>query len=578
MIRAGIEFEDLYVKLKSKAGVPLETKLVTFMSNPAEYYQRRMQRIMDNKLYRKIIFEGREELWCSLTIDKASTRTILGMSIGNTLKAVNSPYNFSFLGIYEADDSLYNINEAFDKIFKILGKIKNLTLRTPDGNTITLPVRWFYVADYKSERAVAGIQGGNPKYPSVYCLSQMKEKYCEIDLTKKCPPRPAGVHGEYSQEKPSLAPFIPPSHFIPPPLHMTLGPGLQLFDYLFETVAKLDAEKSNTNEIYQQLTVNPNWKKELRKSYLEITDMHTELQEMYEVEMLYTVLLSSSTQNDRKLQPCTLQDACVVKLLGKNIPSFFVSSCDECSKLVHRCCKNVYLSCPYCDPFKPTINSGRAHLVEEANLINQRTGELVITLAEKELKFRSEAQKLQAGVLTKTLEKVLEKHGGSRKAFFQSYSGTHLIKMGNNLDKIIEDLPPEIKDEERIKIIFNAIKLFFDAKRSMKKDLNMPEDDINIMKQKIMAFGTYMKQNLGSLKPKQKGHLFLFEAPEFASRFKTVSFFSDEAVESCHPLHNDQEKRIKCKQSPKKYSLLLKWSIDNNFYFDSVDCKSYEEK
>lgn len=77
---------------------------------------------------------------------------------------------------------------------------------------------------------------------------------------------------------------------------MTLGPGLQLFDYLFETVAKLDAEKSNTNEIYQQLTVNPNWKKELRKSYLEITDMHTELQEMYEVEMLYTVLLSSSTQ------------------------------------------------------------------------------------------------------------------------------------------------------------------------------------------------------------------------------------------------------------------------------------------
>lgn len=195
MIRAGIEFEDLYVKLKSKAGVPLETKLVTFMSNPAEYYQRRMQRIMDNKLYRKIIFEGREELWCSLTIDKASTRTILGMSIGNTLKAVNSPYNFSFLGIYEADDSLYNINEAFDKIFKILGKIKNLTLRTPDGNTITLPVRWFYVADYKSERAVAGIQGGNPKYPSVYCLSQMKEKYCEIDLTKKCPPRPAGVHG-----------------------------------------------------------------------------------------------------------------------------------------------------------------------------------------------------------------------------------------------------------------------------------------------------------------------------------------------------------------------------------------------
>uniref|UniRef100_A0AC35FC34 Uncharacterized protein n=1 Tax=Panagrolaimus sp. PS1159 TaxID=55785 RepID=A0AC35FC34_9BILA len=150
--------------------------------------------------------------------------------------------------------------------------------------------------------------------------------------------------------------------------------------------------------------------------------------------------------------------------------------------------------------------------------------------------------------------------------------------MGNNVDKIMNDLPPKIANDERIKIIFEAITLFFDAKKAMKKELNMSDDDINMMKSKIREFGKFMKENLGALKTKQKGHLFLFEASEFATRFRTSSFFTDEAVESFHPVNNEQALRIKCKQCPKKYSLLLKWSIDNNYYFDNVDCKTYKDE
>uniref|UniRef100_A0A914YN91 Uncharacterized protein n=1 Tax=Panagrolaimus superbus TaxID=310955 RepID=A0A914YN91_9BILA len=94
-----------------------------------------------------------------------------------------------------------------------------------------------------------------------------------------------------------------------------------------------------------------------------------------------------------------------------------------------------------------------------------------------------------------------------------------------------------------------AIKLFFEAKKSMKKHLDMSDDEITLMKEKILAYGTYMKENLGSLKTKQKGHL--FDAPEFTAKFKTSSFFSDEPIEAYHPICNNREKRIKLKECPK---------------------------
>uniref|UniRef100_A0A914YKK3 Uncharacterized protein n=1 Tax=Panagrolaimus superbus TaxID=310955 RepID=A0A914YKK3_9BILA len=141
---------------------------------------------------------------------------------------------------------------------------------------------------------------------------------------------------------------------------------------------------------------------------------------------------------------------------------------------------------------------------------------------------------MNPGPFTKTLEKVLEHNGGSRKAFFQAYSGAHLIAMGNNIlnGNIIKYLPPEIKDDSRIIV-------FFEAKKSMKKHLDMSDDEITLMKEKILAYGTYMKENLESLKTKQKGHLFLFDAPEFTAKFKTSSFFSDEPIEAYHPICNN---------------------------------------
>jgi hypothetical protein len=262
--------------------------------------------------------------------------------------------------------------------------------------------------------------------------------------------------------------------------------------------------------------------------------------------------------------------------MKRNIPSHFVTGCNDCSKTFHRCCRDADLSCPSCVPYEPTITSGQSHLNQEQTLINKEIDELGKTINQKEIEFRQTAHKLDSGILTKKLENVLEKYGGSRKAFFQAYSGGHLIKMGNNLPKIIEELPPEITSDKRIEVIFEAIKLFFEAKKTMKKEF-MSDVEIETMKGKILEFGNYMKNNLGHMKTKQKGHLFLFEAPKFSSKFKTSSIFTDETIESYHPLMNDQESRIKCKESPKKFLLFMKWGIDHNYYYDNVDCVDHKD-
>jgi LytS/YehU family sensor histidine kinase len=73
---------------------------------------------------------------------------------------------------------------------------------------------------------------------------------------------------------------------------MTLGPGGALFDYLFEIVALIDAEKGKTKEIYQELSTNVNWKKQLRKGYEEIVQLQQELNDLQETADLYAALFS----------------------------------------------------------------------------------------------------------------------------------------------------------------------------------------------------------------------------------------------------------------------------------------------
>jgi hypothetical protein len=191
-IRAGVEFEENYINLKVKASSKAEPRCVVTMKDPGGYIQRRLQQIIDNGLYRKIIHEGKEEAWIALTIDKGDARTIFGLVIGNTLKAINSRYNMSLIGIFEGDDSTFNLYAAFANLFEILGRFRTVFVTTAEGKLVELPVRCFYIGDYKSEKSVAGLMSGKPNYPSINCLSTTKQTYGELDFSKECIPRPPG--------------------------------------------------------------------------------------------------------------------------------------------------------------------------------------------------------------------------------------------------------------------------------------------------------------------------------------------------------------------------------------------------
>uniref|UniRef100_A0A914Z1V6 Uncharacterized protein n=1 Tax=Panagrolaimus superbus TaxID=310955 RepID=A0A914Z1V6_9BILA len=471
---------------------------------------------------------------------------------------------------FEGDDSPFNLYAAQKVLSSKLGAIKTIRFILK-GKWVQFPVRWFYVADYKNGKGVAGILCGNCKFPCLTCLCTTRETYAEIDLSVVFDIRPEGPNEEWSQPRPPLFPFIPLNHFINPPLHITLGPGADLFDYLFEIISSIDAELSNVEQIYETLKENPKWQKDLRKRFEEIESLKEELTDLNESSALYDKIFSGEKQRGRVKQ-CSLKQNCVANLIRKSIPFVNSLSCSSCSQNYHECCMNdVTKTCPLCTSYHPSLEDGKRRLLAEHVALKQQISETLTKLKDMELQFKKDTQKLESGVLTKKLEAVLEKYGGSRRAYFQAYTGAHLIQMGNNIQKICDELPEEIATNEKCIIVFGAIKLFFEVRKLMSKNF-MDEAQIMALEEKIQEFADYMKIHLGFMKPKQKGHLLLKHVPAFARMFGTVSFFTDEAIEAYNALFNNQDDRLKMKLSPKKLVKFMEWNVELNYLYDTVHC------
>jgi hypothetical protein len=66
-------------------------------------------------------------------------------------------------------------------------------------------------------------------------------------------------------------------------------------------------------------------------------------------------------------------------------------------------------------------------------------------LKHEEDKIADIISKFKLGNLAQNLESVMEKYGGSRKVFFQSFTGKQLTKMGKSIREIFFELDEKLQ-------------------------------------------------------------------------------------------------------------------------------------
>ena len=83
-----------------------------------------------------------------------------------------------------------------------------------------------------------------------------------------------------------MFPFVKPDYVIPPPLHIKLGPGAQLFEALFEKVASVDSLNLREQNIVELLRT-PAQLKLWQTVVSKIDTLKSEIESLSNLKQLY---------------------------------------------------------------------------------------------------------------------------------------------------------------------------------------------------------------------------------------------------------------------------------------------------
>jgi hypothetical protein len=125
-------------------------------------------------------------------------------------------------------------------ILKLITLIEYIEINV-NGELKKLKVCWFLVGDFKFLNAMAGLKTCSCTFPCWGCDQNQETTYGELDMDLKGEKRTMGINKKKSQELEPLFKKIPFEHYIPPILHITMGPGAQLFEALCKRARELDA-------------------------------------------------------------------------------------------------------------------------------------------------------------------------------------------------------------------------------------------------------------------------------------------------------------------------------------------------
>uniref|UniRef100_A0AC34GPS5 Uncharacterized protein n=1 Tax=Panagrolaimus sp. ES5 TaxID=591445 RepID=A0AC34GPS5_9BILA len=551
------------VDMEGKNGEKIPTDVFTIESVLDECKDR-LATLITSGNYEPFFYNGEEEVPFVISGDKAKDFTTLVMGIGCTKNPRNSPHNCSEIGYFKGNDSQSNLYAAFGDpggIAEQVDAIKDIEIEI-DGVLKKFKIRWFLLGDFKFLNAVAGLNSNSAAFPCWECEQKQETTYGELNLDVVASERTMGINKAVSQIREPLFKTIPYDQYIPPILHITLGPGAQLFEAICERARELDVaelEDKNIAEMLPSENARKSWQtiKQNIDYYKDQIDEFTFTKSLFEVEVGEVRHVCASRK-------------CFVLESNIEIANIIDNNCycNNCKEYFHKCC--LYKEgCPHCCEKFPTLKQSQFVIDKERKDIEKKLKQTSKLLLEEEEKADSVISKFKLGRLAANVENVYEKYGGSRKAFFQEFTGKQLSKMGGNIHAIFHRLDKELQNDPQIQKIIRAIIQFFNIRKMLTTEI-LDDAEIYDIEESIKDFAEYMKENLPTFRVKQKGHVFFKHLPKFIKKFNIAGYFIDECIESYHVLKNKYLRRIGNRKGIKCAELLFKYNKEDTWLHDTL--------
>uniref|UniRef100_A0A914R4Y4 Uncharacterized protein n=1 Tax=Panagrolaimus davidi TaxID=227884 RepID=A0A914R4Y4_9BILA len=537
-IHDSVTFKKAKVMMSKTVDGPKTETDVYYRESVMEELQDRLNGIIDAGNYEPFYVDGEEVIAATLTNDKATEYSKLCMSICNSKAPINSAHALSLLGYFKANDSAENMYAAYDRengIGPQIDNIKEITV-TINGETKTLKVKWFVVGDFKFLNSIAGLNSNSCSFPCWNCVQKSESTYEELNMDFAARTRERGINEKKAQIREPLFKSIPFDRYIPPILHITLGPAADLFEALCEHARQLDNTALQTKEIPDSLT-NEKSRKTWEASYEKIEQLKQTLEQLNHQKTLFT-------ENNEEPPHACHSTNCISARDGINVDKIYETEnfCVKCESYFHKCC--LYQGqCPNCVK-APTPKQCKAVIEADLKAVEKEVKLTSKLLKDEENKIADIISKFKLGNLAQNLESVME---NIREIFFE-------------LDETLQ------RDPEILRTI-HAIDKFFDITKLLTTKI-LQDEEIDVIEAKIKEFVDYMKQHLPHFRVKQKGHTLFKHFVPFMRKFKIAAYFSDEAIEAFHVIFNKYDRRIGNRSSDKYAKLMFYYNKEDTYIHD----------
>ncbi|XP_074661132.1 uncharacterized protein LOC141913866 [Tubulanus polymorphus] len=417
----------------------------------------------------------------------------------------NSPDSTDLLGYFEAIDSPENLEIVFGKFRDEFDTISYVSIEFKQH-----PVRIFFIGDIHYLCSMMGHQGCSASFPCLWCYITLDD----LRNKKGLPHSPKNViyplrdintylhdlnvmnsNGSagprsHSINRPMLFRPLDIAHLVPPPLHISLGIGLQIFQLVEQRCQELDKTTLNERDplLYEQ------WAN-ISEKVSQLEDQLADLNSKLTSSVKLTKMLSTAMKKGSSPLNCSAA-ICLIRVIDDPKASQYVY-CTKCDAPHHEQCILIHqgsshaFHCHQCTTGKrisPTMVMKSQTKVQDDLKFDIEAIKIRLLPARSSLKsIHSEIQS-NMDPLQKALDNKLHEIGIDRQAYHSnSFIGNHIHKLlkiddhSNNPSKLLSVLNQFPQEKAKLLTLFtkfSEIYALYTACRFLSQDLSLVSDNV----------------------------------------------------------------------------------------------------